>query len=222
MREKTGIGRGLLLLFCLAFSQNSRAQDSPTYVGTWKGSGGNPEFSEECGASSIEGTLQIYQRVSSADANLFDGRVRQQFKTELCDTVRDREYRVILVVKSVEEIEIHYIHPTAIPDFLTRTGSTMTGEDTNGTWSTWTKQPGLAIDERIEEVSYNLAKRFHEERSEYLILDLALFGTEGADTDVEVWSVYNDSALCAVEALRTQAVEKSLAFYELLSIIDPG
>ena len=97
----------------------------------------------------------------------------------------------------------------------------MTGEDANGSKSTWTKQPNLQTNDRIEEVSYNLAKQFHEERSEYVIRELSLFQTEQVNTDVEVWKMYNDSAMCVVDALRIQAVEKSLPFYELLSIIDP-
>lgn len=221
VRHETVIRGGLFLLCCLVLFQTGPAQDFPTYVGTWKGSGGNPEASEECGASFFEGTLQIYQRVSSADANLFDGRVQQQRTTQSCDTVRDLEARVIVVVKSAEEIELHYLRPGWIPDILTRTGNTMTGEDANGSKSMWTKQPNLEIDERIEEASYNLAKKFHKEHAEHFIRELSMFQTEHANTDVEVWSVYNDSAMCVVESLRTQAVEKSLPFYELLSIIDP-
>lgn len=214
--------RGSLLLFVfLVLFQTGHAQELSSLVGSWKSTGGNPDAGGECGASFFEGELQVYQRVSSTEEQLYDGRIHSQTTWQACDTVRIGESRVIVVVKSAEEVELHYLNSGWSPDFLNRVGDTMAGRDANGAESTWTKQQTLQVEDRIAEASFNLAKQFHDERSDYIIRRLSLFQPERANVEPEIWSMYNDSAMCVVDALRQQAVERSLPFYELLSIIDP-
>jgi len=221
LRDRVALGRQLTLLIGLALSPIAVATDVPAYIGTWNGSGGNSDATGKCGESHFEATLDIYQRISSKDAILFDGRMRMQQTTQSCGSESHVEVRVIMVVNDDQKVELHFMNPHWIPDFLTRTGNTMTGEDANGSKSTWTKQPKLPIDERIKQVQYNLATQFQDERSENFTRKLSMFQLEQTGHKDDNWRIYNDSAMCVIEALRTQAVEQSLPLYELLSIIDP-